>query len=233
MTGSGGESAARSNPVVIRPVRQVKEAASPSPPRGATTGRPISRACWRLCATDSRKTVWWRWEHLLQTVIGPDDPLLDRFITAQSAAGLSDHLKALTEAWRSDTPDLPGTGLALAFAALRALTHPRAAQPVASGPLSAAIPARLTSGVAQEDSFGGHLFADRQLPAHGAGDAVAGDCGDSRPRSMRGPPAGGVHSGINCFRRAAVQGGRLAPGGVHGRTAHQVDRRRPAHCPAR
>lgn len=137
--------------------------------RSSDLPRLLAALCDRL--PEDRLVAW---EHVLQTVTGPDDPLLDRFITAQSAAGLSDQLKAITEAWRSDTPDLPGTGLALAFAALRALPHPRPAQPVVTGPLSAAIPARLTSEVAQEVI----RSADTSLliasfAAHGAGDVVA------------------------------------------------------------
>lgn len=114
------------------------------------------------------------WEHILQRVAGPDDPVLDRLISAQPAAGLSGQLRAIRNAWRSESPDLPGTGLVLALAALRALPSPRPAQPVVTGPLSAAAPARLTSGVAQEviRSADASLLIS-SFAAHGAADIVA------------------------------------------------------------
>ncbi|MFF2999008.1 phospholipase D-like domain-containing protein [Streptomyces sp. NPDC057950] len=113
------------------------------------------------------------WENVLQQVTGPDDPFLGRFITAQSAVGLADQLRAIVAARRTEAPALAGTGVALTLATLRAAPHPRPAQPV-SGPLSAAVPARLTSGVVQ----GVIRSADTSLliasfAAHGAGDVVA------------------------------------------------------------
>ncbi|WP_353962906.1 phospholipase D-like domain-containing protein [Streptomyces sp. NBC_01571] len=143
------KSAARSNPMVIRPVRQVKQAASPSPPRGATTGRPISRACWRLCATDSRRTVWWRGN--ISSRRSPDRTTL--YLIAS-------YPPSRLPAWPSPLSEAP--------------PHPRPAQPVVTGPLSTAIPARLASGVAHEVI----RSADTSLliagfAAHGAGDVVA------------------------------------------------------------
>ncbi|GHD51078.1 hypothetical protein GCM10010317_031310 [Streptomyces mirabilis] len=37
------------------------------------------------------------WEHVPETATGPDDPLLDRFIAVESAAGLSGQLRAITQ----------------------------------------------------------------------------------------------------------------------------------------
>ncbi|MFD6996256.1 DISARM system phospholipase D-like protein DrmC [Streptomyces mirabilis] len=114
------------------------------------------------------------WENVLQRVTGPDDPVLDRFISAQSAVGLSNQLRAIVDAWRTEGSELTGTGLALALATLRATPHPRPAQPVVSGPLSAAISARLTSGVVQEvirSADASLLIAS--FAAHGAEDVVA------------------------------------------------------------
>ncbi|MCT9107875.1 DISARM system phospholipase D-like protein DrmC [Streptomyces mirabilis] len=114
------------------------------------------------------------WENVLQKATGPDDPLLDRFIAAQSAVGLSEQLRTIADTWRTETPELAGTGLALTLATLRATPRPRPVQPVVSGPLSAAVPARLTSGVVQEVI----RSADTSLliasfAAYGAGDVVA------------------------------------------------------------
>lgn len=113
-------------------------------------------------------------EHLLKSLTGPDDPLLDHFITAQPAAGLAHQLKLMTHAWRAEAPELPGAGLALVFATVRALPRPGPVHAVVSGPLSPAIPARLTSRVALEvihSADAALLIAS--FAAYGAEDVVA------------------------------------------------------------
>ncbi|MFD5817974.1 DISARM system phospholipase D-like protein DrmC [Streptomyces sp. NPDC127038] len=114
------------------------------------------------------------WENVVRQAAGPDDPLLARFIAAQAAVGLAGQLRAVADAWRIEAPDLAGAGLALALAALRAMPRPRPIQPVVSGPLSASIPARLTSGVVREVIRSANtsvLIAS--FAAHGAEDIVA------------------------------------------------------------
>ena len=112
-------------------------------------------------------------EHVFETIADPDDPLLSRFIAAQPAAGLAGQLREITRVWRTEAPDMPGAGLALALATVRSSPRPRPAQVVVSGPMSASVPARLTSGVAVEVI----RSADTSLliasfAAHGARDVV-------------------------------------------------------------
>ncbi|MFD6934153.1 DISARM system phospholipase D-like protein DrmC [Streptomyces sp. NPDC059945] len=114
------------------------------------------------------------WESVLHKAAGPDDPLLGRFIAAQSAVGLSEQLRGIADAWRTETPDLTGAGLALTLATLRAAPRSQPAQPVVSGPLSAAIPARLTSGVVQDVIHSAETsLLIASFAAYGAGDVVA------------------------------------------------------------
>ncbi|MCX4882176.1 DISARM system phospholipase D-like protein DrmC [Streptomyces sp. NBC_00847] len=89
-------------------------------------------------------------EQVLHTISGPDDPLLSRFIAAQSAAGLPQQLSEIARVWRSEVPGMTGAGLALVLATVRSLPRPRPAQVSVSGPMNASMPARLTSGVAVE-----------------------------------------------------------------------------------
>lgn len=89
-------------------------------------------------------------EQLLSTVSGPNDPLLSRFSAAQSAAGLAQQLSEIIRVWRIEVPGVTGAGLALALATARSFPRPGPAQVAVSGPMSASIPARLTSGVAVE-----------------------------------------------------------------------------------
>ncbi|MFH9734608.1 DISARM system phospholipase D-like protein DrmC [Streptomyces sp. NPDC017260] len=113
------------------------------------------------------------WEQTLARANGPNDPLLARFTASQPAAGTAERMKALLQMWRTELPDLPGTGLALALAAVRAAPRPFPAQPVISGPVSAATPARLTSGVVLEvirSASASLLIAT--YAAHGASDVV-------------------------------------------------------------
>ncbi len=90
------------------------------------------------------------WQRLLQAVEGPADPVLDQWAAGNPAAGLSQQLGAIREAWREEAPGLPGAGIALALAAITA-AEGLGAQPVelvVSGPASPAVPIRLTSGIA-------------------------------------------------------------------------------------
>nr|WSY53232.1 DISARM system phospholipase D-like protein DrmC [Streptomyces sp. NBC_00886] len=87
-------------------------------------------------------------EQVLDTISGPDDPLLSRFSAAQSAAGLAQQLSEITRVWRAEVPGLTGAGLALALATARSFPRPGPPQVAVSGPMSPSIPARLTSGVA-------------------------------------------------------------------------------------
>ncbi|MEW2401589.1 DISARM system phospholipase D-like protein DrmC [Streptomyces sp. NPDC046862] len=112
-------------------------------------------------------------EHVFGTITGPDDPLLSRFIAAQPAAGLAHQLTEVTRAWRAEAPDMPGAGLSLALTTGRSIPRPRPTQVVVSGPMSASLTARLTSGVAVEVI----RSADTSLliasfAAHGARDVV-------------------------------------------------------------
>lgn len=87
-------------------------------------------------------------EHVFMAVAGPDDPALHRFVRAQSAAGLAHQLTEIVRAWRVEAGDTTGTGLALALATSRSLPRPASPQVAISGPASASLPVRLTSGVA-------------------------------------------------------------------------------------
>lgn len=112
-------------------------------------------------------------EQVLKTVTDPDDLRLARFVAAQSAAGLAHQLTEIIRVWRAEAPGLSGAGVALALATARSYPRPRPAQVVVSGPMSASIPARLTSGVAVEVI----RSADTSLliasfAAHGARDVV-------------------------------------------------------------
>ncbi|MFJ2173918.1 DISARM system phospholipase D-like protein DrmC [Streptomyces sp. NPDC087851] len=148
---------------------------SPRVPAGRGHGRPaqlpsrLAALCERLPQDRIRAL-----EDLLTRLTGPDDPLLGRFTVAQSAAGLSRQLEEMTQAWRAEAPDLPGAGLALVLATVRALPRPQPVQTVVSGPLSPAIPVRLTSGVALEvirSADAALLIAS--FAAYGAEDVVA------------------------------------------------------------
>lgn len=90
------------------------------------------------------------WARVLARASGPADPILSRFASAQVAAGLAEQFNTVVEAWFAECPDLPGKALALALAAISETAHPIPPQPVVSGPVSPAVPARLTSGIALE-----------------------------------------------------------------------------------
>jgi phosphatidylserine/phosphatidylglycerophosphate/cardiolipin synthase-like enzyme len=140
----------------------------------------LARLCDRL--PDDRIAAL---EHVLATVAGPDDPSLTRFVAAQSAAGLTRQLTEITRAWRAEMPGTTGPGLALALATVRAFPRPRPAQVAVSGPLSASVPARLTSGVATEvirSAETSLLIAS--FAAHGARDVVA-EIGRAADRGVR------------------------------------------------
>ncbi|MFC8566448.1 DISARM system phospholipase D-like protein DrmC [Streptomyces sp. NPDC057245] len=113
------------------------------------------------------------WEEALERADGPEDPVLGRFAASQTAAGAAERLRALVGVWRSESPGLPGVGLVLALRTARAAPRPLPALPVVSGPVSAATPARLTSGVALDVircASASLLIAS--YAAHGAGDVV-------------------------------------------------------------
>ncbi|MGW5444956.1 DISARM system phospholipase D-like protein DrmC [Streptomyces asiaticus] len=86
----------------------------------------------------------------LRAAEGPEDQALDQFAAANPAAGLTHHLDAIRQAWREEAPGLPGTAIALALTtamAPEASETERSIQLVVSGPVSPAIPVRLTGGV--------------------------------------------------------------------------------------
>ncbi|MFF3692418.1 DISARM system phospholipase D-like protein DrmC [Streptomyces sp. NPDC002221] len=89
-------------------------------------------------------------EQVLHTATGPRDPVLSRFVAAQSAAGLAHQLSEITRTWQAEMPTMTGQGLALALATARSFPRPRPPQIAVSGPTSASISGRLTSGVALE-----------------------------------------------------------------------------------
>ncbi|MET9368265.1 DISARM system phospholipase D-like protein DrmC [Streptomyces griseoflavus] len=128
----------------------------------------IAALCARL--PDDRLLEW---EELLAGATGPDDPRVMHYATGQSAAGLAEQLKAITQVWRSESPGLPGAALALAVAAIRASPRPPPPQPVVSGPISAAMPGRLTRGIALEviNSASTSLLI-ASFAAYGADDVV-------------------------------------------------------------
>ncbi|MFS4091466.1 DISARM system phospholipase D-like protein DrmC [Streptomyces sp. AF1A] len=110
---------------------------------------------------------------ILETAAGPDDILVSRFIAGQTAVGLAQQLLEIIRAWRTEAPGMTGAGLALALATARASPRPRPPQVVVSGPMSASVPARLTSGVAVEvirSATTSLLIAS--FAAHGARDVV-------------------------------------------------------------
>ncbi|MDQ0960593.1 phosphatidylserine/phosphatidylglycerophosphate/cardiolipin synthase-like enzyme [Streptomyces sp. B4I13] len=113
-------------------------------------------------------------EHVLETTTDPDDPLLIRFVAAQPAAGLAHQLAEITRVWRAEAPGMTGAGLALALATARSLPRPQPAQVVVSGPLSASVSARLTSGVAVEVIRSANTsLLIASFAAHGAREVVA------------------------------------------------------------
>ncbi|MEU1785891.1 DISARM system phospholipase D-like protein DrmC [Streptomyces sparsogenes] len=87
----------------------------------------------------------------LHTADNPDAGILDRFAAANPAVGLAQQMDAIRQAWREETPTLPGSAVALALAAATALDIPSEhhfVELVVSGPVSPSIAVRLTSGIA-------------------------------------------------------------------------------------
>ncbi|MEV5724293.1 DISARM system phospholipase D-like protein DrmC [Streptomyces pharetrae] len=124
-------------------------------------------------------------EHIFEMATGPDDVLVSRFIADQSAAGLAHQLTEIIHAWRAEAPGLTGAGLALALATARSSPRPKPAQVVISGPLSASVPARLTSGVVIEvirSAATSLLIAS--FAAYGAQDVVE-EIGDAVDRGVQ------------------------------------------------
>ncbi|GHD85373.1 hypothetical protein GCM10010508_08880 [Streptomyces naganishii JCM 4654] len=110
---------------------------------------------------------------VLETAAGPDDMAVSRFIADQTAAGLAQQLLEIMRAWRTEAPALTGAGLALALATAQSSPRPGPPQVVVSGPMSASVPARLTSGVVVEvirSATTSLLIAS--FAAHGARDVV-------------------------------------------------------------
>ncbi|MEU6771719.1 DISARM system phospholipase D-like protein DrmC [Streptomyces sp. NPDC046759] len=141
--------------------------------RGAAPSRRLPRLLAALCdrLPEDRIAVV---EQVLRAATGPGDASLARFIAAQSAAGLAQQLSEILRVWRSELPDTTGVGLALALATARSIPRPRPAQVTVSGPVSASISARLTSGVAVEvvrSARTSLLIAS--FAAHGARSVVA------------------------------------------------------------
>ncbi|MFJ4639097.1 DISARM system phospholipase D-like protein DrmC [Streptomyces hygroscopicus] len=88
---------------------------------------------------------------VLDIAENPEADILDRFVAANPAAGLAQQLDAMRQTWREEAPTLPGSALALALTATTAVHVSTEEQPVelvVSGPVSSAIPVRLTSGIA-------------------------------------------------------------------------------------
>lgn len=87
----------------------------------------------------------------LRAADSPDAGILDRFVAANPAAGIAQQLDAIRQTWREEGPTLPGEAIALAVVAATALDVPsedHSVELVVSGPVSPAIPVRLTSGIA-------------------------------------------------------------------------------------
>ncbi|MDT6984966.1 DISARM system phospholipase D-like protein DrmC [Streptomyces lusitanus] len=148
--------------------------------RDGGTGHRLPRLLAALCARlpDDLLTEW---EELLARATGPDDPRVTHYAAGQPAAGLAEQLKAIVQVWRAECPGLPGAALALAVTAVRSSPRPPPARPVVSGPLSAAMPGRLTRGIALEvirSASTSLLIAS--FAAHGADDVVAATAGAAR-----------------------------------------------------
>ncbi|MEU6761594.1 DISARM system phospholipase D-like protein DrmC [Streptomyces sp. NPDC046853] len=88
------------------------------------------------------------WARVLDQASGPADPVLTRFATTQVAAGLAEQLDTVIRVWSAECANLPGSALSLALASMSETARPIPPQPVVSGPVSPAVPARLTSGIA-------------------------------------------------------------------------------------
>ncbi|WP_326753646.1 DISARM system phospholipase D-like protein DrmC [Streptomyces hirsutus] len=165
------EPGANNEPSELDGHRETVHAAGPAADTGSSASRlPVLLAalCDRL--PEDRVVAL---EHLFGMITGPDDPLLTRFTAAQHAAGLARQLTEITRVWSTEVPGVPGSGLALALAAIRSFPRPRPAQVVVSGPISASAPARLTSGVAVDvirSAQSSLLIAS--FAAHGARDVV-------------------------------------------------------------
>lgn len=124
-------------------------------------------------------------EQIFEMAAGPDDVLVSRFIAAQPAAGLAHQLAEITHVWRTEAPGVTGAALALALATARSSPRPKPAQVVISGPLSASVPARLTSEVVIEvirSAATSLLIAS--FAAYGARDVVA-EIGDAVGRGVQ------------------------------------------------
>ncbi|MCT4354798.1 DISARM system phospholipase D-like protein DrmC [Streptomyces sp. Je 1-79] len=87
---------------------------------------------------------------MLTAATRPDDLSLNRWIQTQTAVGLARQLTEVTRAWHAEMPGLSGAGLALALAACRSVSRSMPPQIVVTGPTSASLPIRLTSGVATD-----------------------------------------------------------------------------------
>lgn len=98
---------------------------------------------------DSHCSAWIR---VLATIETPDGTTTGRLISALPGAGLGPRAAALVEAWRKVEPAPPGAAIALALAAAAARQRrdevERRIEIAVSGPVSDAVPTRLTASVA-------------------------------------------------------------------------------------
>jgi phosphatidylserine/phosphatidylglycerophosphate/cardiolipin synthase-like enzyme len=92
------------------------------------------------------------WTRVLRTVANPDERTESRLVAAHPGAGLGSRARLLLSSWMTTDPHLPGAALALALEAASArYERDLASHHVAiavSGPLSDAMPIRLTASVA-------------------------------------------------------------------------------------
>ncbi|MDH6488715.1 DISARM system phospholipase D-like protein DrmC [Streptomyces sp. SAI-127] len=170
--GSSGPDLPRDQPAGVPAARN----AVPSP----RLPRLLAALCDRL--PEDRIMVV---EQVLASVTAPDDLLLSRFIAAQSAAGLARQLTEIVRVWSAEAPGMTGASLGLALATVRAFPRPRPAQVAVSGPMSASLPARLTSGVAVEVIRSARTsLLVVSFAAHGARNVVA-EIGQAVERGVR------------------------------------------------
>ena len=152
-----------------------RPAAAPAEVPPARSGAPAQRLPGLLAALcdrlpEDRIAVL---EHFFETFAGLNTPFWGRFLAPHPAAGLAHQLTEIVRVWRAEAGGMTGTGLALALTTVRSVPRPRPAQVVVSGPMSASLPARLTSGIALDVI----RSADTSLliasfAAHGARDVV-------------------------------------------------------------
>ncbi|MEU9448082.1 DISARM system phospholipase D-like protein DrmC [Streptomyces sp. NPDC048277] len=91
------------------------------------------------------------WTEVLRSARAPSADLTRRIIQVLPAAGVSIQAEALGEVWKAESPTTPGYALALALETAaeqyEQCRSERETQLVVSGPVSPAVPTRLTSSV--------------------------------------------------------------------------------------